>query len=955
MTEHDRTTFGPGAHEPTRLIRAKNIFLRVRQLGLAEREEAVDNACAGDAPLRELVNMLLHGDEAPLPFESIAEDIRAAGMHNSETILQEARPREGGHQPPEGPVASKIGNYRLLERLGEGGFGVVFMAEQEQPVRRRVALKIIKLGMDTRRVVARFEAERQALALMDHPGIAKVFDAGSTDTGRPYFVMELVRGLPITEYCDSKKLPIRARLELVVKVCDALQHAHQKGIIHRDIKPSNVLVTDFSDVSQPKIIDFGVAKATSARLTDKTIFTELRQMVGTPEYMSPEQASRTSDDIDTRADVYSVGVLLYELLTGVTPFESKRLRSAAYDEIQRIIREEEPPKPSTRLTRHSGSMSAAATARGTPPTRLGALIRGELDWIVMKAMDKERSRRYESAGAMARDVENYLEGRAVLAAPPSALYRTRKFARRHRGPVIAASLIAIALVAGIIATTMMYFRAEDARRDAVESARLAHEQRVQADAAREDIWDLSLRLVGDFQGQIIAMPGTVPAREAMSRAAVEHMERLADAAPQSLKKRLDLAQALAQLARSKADPRSGNTGDIAGALPLQLRALEIRREAAQSEPNAASHRIALAESLIRVGDLRRYAGAPEEAMGLYTEAVDLLATMSSAGESPEAVRPRLAAALAAIAECRLTRGDPLGALDAALRAQEVRGLLAEREPGLLANRNLSVGSLDLAEIYSTLERRADAVASFEQAIALRRELWLAAPSEARSRRDLAVALLGLSQELGRSSRWSESAAAAEEALALAARLVEEEGAVADVRHRQTLVLSRLRLAAALMRNPEPTPAQDARLEEMLDSAAEESRALAADAPAVADNSRLIAEALFTRGARRLMLGSSPEALSDLVPAEAAASSLTSLPYAAPADRVLHLRILVALGQAEAERAMGATVGVAEAWARAAAWFSKALAAADLLTNFAAARELGSQARVGYEHANSMRR
>jgi serine/threonine protein kinase len=319
---------------------------------------------------------------------------------------------------PEQP-GEQIGRYKLLQLVGEGGFGSVYMAEQKEPVRRRVALKIIKLGMDTKQVIARFEAERQALAMMDHPHIARVFDAGATDTGRPYFVMELVKGVPITEYCDTENLTTKQRLELFTSVCNAVQHAHQKGIIHRDLKPSNVMVTLHDGKPVPKVIDFGIAKATNRELTDKTLFTEHRQFIGTPEYMSPEQAEMSGLDIDTRSDIYSLGVLLYELLTGVTPFDGKRLRSAALNEIQRIIREEQPSKPSTRLSElsHVSSAGAADEAdrsgssvhdiarhRRTDPGALSRLLRGDLDWIIMKALEKDRSRRYETANGFAMDI-----------------------------------------------------------------------------------------------------------------------------------------------------------------------------------------------------------------------------------------------------------------------------------------------------------------------------------------------------------------------------------------------------------------------------------------------------------------------------------------------------------------------------------------------------------------------
>jgi probable HAF family extracellular repeat protein len=344
--------------------------------------------------------------------------------------------------PPE-RAGTAIGPYRLMEPIGEGGMGVVYVAEQREPVRRKVALKVIKPGMDSKQVVARFEAERQALAMMDHPNIAKVHDAGTTAEGRPYFVMELVRGLPITEYCDREQLPIGARLELFVLVCKAVQHAHQKGIIHRDLKPSNVLVTLHDGVPVPKVIDFGVAKAVGGGLTDKTIDTQFTQLVGTPLYMSPEQAELSGLDIDTRSDIYSLGVLLYELLTGTTPFDPEALKKAAFDEMRRIIREQEPPKPSTRLSGLGETLTTVSARRGSDPRRLNRVVRGELDWIAMKALEKDRRRRYETASDLAADVTRYLANQSVEACPPSRLYHLQKFLRRHRGRFAAAGLIGV--------------------------------------------------------------------------------------------------------------------------------------------------------------------------------------------------------------------------------------------------------------------------------------------------------------------------------------------------------------------------------------------------------------------------------------------------------------------------------------------------------------------------------
>ena len=370
----------------------------------------------------------------------------------------------------------QVGPYRLLERVGAGGMGEVWLAEQRQPVRRQVALKVIKAGMDTREVVARFEAERQALALMNHPNIAGVYDAGATPEGRPYFVMEYVHGIPITEYCDKQRLNIRERLALFMDVCAAVQHAHQKGVIHRDIKPSNVLVTTQDEKHTPKIIDFGVAKATSQRLTERTVFTELGQLIGTPEYMSPEQAEMTNLDIDTRTDVYSLGVLLYELLAGVRPFDSKELRRAGLAEIQRTLREDEPPRPSSRIGGSGEASTSSATNRRADLRSLTRALEGDLDWITMKALEKDRVRRYATAHALALDVERHLNGEAVLAGPPSGLYRVRKLVRRHRGMFLSAGAVALVLVVGIVGTSWALVQARRAERQAAASAVEARRQ-----------------------------------------------------------------------------------------------------------------------------------------------------------------------------------------------------------------------------------------------------------------------------------------------------------------------------------------------------------------------------------------------------------------------------------------------------------------------------------------------
>jgi serine/threonine protein kinase/tetratricopeptide (TPR) repeat protein len=450
--------------------RTESIFAAAVALATAEERAAyLERACAGDTAFRDHVEALLRAHER-------------AG-HLLDRPVAGAPEQTGAYVANEQPGAVIAGRYKLLEAIGEGGMGTVWVAEQMQPVRRKVALKLIKAGMDSKSVLARFEAERQALAVMDHPNIAKVLDGGLAETGWPFFVMDYVKGVPITEYCDAARLSVPERLQLFAQVCQAVQHAHQKGIIHRDLKPSNILVAPYDDKPVPKVIDFGLAKAMHQSLTERTLHTAHETVLGTPLYMSPEQAQLNNLDIDTRSDIYSLGVLLYELLTGTTPLEKQRFKAAAWDEIKRIIREEEPPKPSTRL---SGSLSlpALAAQRHLEPAKLARLLRGELDWIVMKALDKDRNRRYETANGFAMDVQRYLAEEAVLAGPPTASYRLRKFLRRNRRSVLATGVLLIALLGGIIGTTWGLVRAVRAETEARAAEVRAVAERDEKEAAR---------------------------------------------------------------------------------------------------------------------------------------------------------------------------------------------------------------------------------------------------------------------------------------------------------------------------------------------------------------------------------------------------------------------------------------------------------------------------------------
>jgi serine/threonine protein kinase len=506
------------------------------------RADFLDGACAADSQLRQHVETRLAGQPQ-------AEAVSATESRSSQPTL-----RADSSAAFEETVGQTLGRYKLLEKLGEGGYGVVYVAEQTEPVRRRVALKVIKLGMDTRQVVARFEAERQALAMMDHPNIAKVLDGGATERGRPYFVMELVRGIRITGYCDQNNLSTDERINLFIKVCQAIQHAHQKGIIHRDIKPSNILVTLHDGVPVPKVIDFGIAKATEGRLTDATVYTQLHQFVGTPAYMSPEQAEMSGLDIDTRSDIYSLGVLLYELLTGRTPFDPQELLASGLDEMRKTIREKEPVRPSTKVaTLQADELTTAARRRSVDSTKLPSLLRGDLDWIVMKCLEKDRTRRYETANGVAQDLIRHLNDEPIVARPATRLYLLGKIIRRNKAAFAAAAAVGIALLLGIAVSTWQAIQAQRAKALVLQT--------------RGDAEELSNFILEDFYSEL-EPTGRFETVGRLAAQAVAYYDRLpvSSRTPETERNRA-IAQARLALIEAK-------RGDFKSAMPLASAAVD---------------------------------------------------------------------------------------------------------------------------------------------------------------------------------------------------------------------------------------------------------------------------------------------------------------------------------------------------------------------------------------------
>jgi hypothetical protein len=664
--------------------RDAEIFAEAIELPKAERAAFLDRACEGDAELRQRVDLLLAGYDAAGAFMEQSPVVRPAELKDE----------------IEGAV---IGRYTVIRKIGEGGCGVVYLAQQNEPVRRQVALKVIKLGMDTKSVIARFEAERQALALMDHPDIARVFDAGATETGRPYFAMEFVDGVPITKFCDERSLGMEARLELFARVCVALQHAHQKGIIHRDLKPSNILVALRDGAPAPKVIDFGIAKATQGRLTEQTLITGFDQFIGTPAYMSPEQAELRDFDIDTRSDVYSLGVLLYELLTGRPPYDPKSLVRAGIAEIRRIIREVEPPRPSTRVsTLGDADLATVARLRRAAPMHLTSVLRGDLDWIVMRCLEKNRERRYGTAVELADDVRRHLRAEPVLARPPSALYRAQKFVARNRIACACAAIVVLALMVATVVSTRSAMRARAAERVAQTERDEARRQREQAEA-------MLAFMLGDYRANVQKLGKTDLLDNVSTRAERYFAEfdpaKLSDVALQQH------AKMLYQVGENRIDQARYDDAENAFQASYDRAAALVARQ-----PRNADMLFERAQAEYYIGRLARRSGDFVKGREWYTRYRDSsVALVGLEGRTPRAQR-ELTAGEHNLAVAEMERGNLAAAR---------QGFLAERT-AVEAMRLVSPNDLSLrgrvADVASWLGRVAEADGRYVDAVAHGREM-----------------------------------------------------------------------------------------------------------------------------------------------------------------------------------------------------------------------------------------
>jgi serine/threonine protein kinase/tetratricopeptide (TPR) repeat protein len=751
--------------------RVQAVFLAAAEA--ADRAAVLARECGEDVELRRRVEALLHAYGAPgtTPDQpAIAEEAPSASVPGRWINPGDAS------QGMEGP-GSRIGPYKLLQQLGEGGMGAVYMAEQEQPVKRRVALKIIKAGMDSARVIARFEQERQALAMMDHPHIAKVLEGGTTQSGRPYFVMELVKGIPITKFCDQEHLTPKERLELFIPVCQAVQHAHQKGIIHRDLKPSNVLIALYDGKPVPKVIDFGVAKAMGQKLTERTMFTEVGQIVGTLEYMAPEQAELNNLDIDTRADIYSLGVLLYELLTGTPPFTAKELRSAGFTEMLRIIRESQPPKPSTRLS-GSDELPAIAAKRKLEPAKLAKLLRGDLDWIVLKCLEKERGRRYETANGLAMDVQRYLADEPVLASPPSKRYRLSKFLRKHRGPVLAGTIIAVLLVGGIVGTSLGFLRAERLRGVAEERESEALDEKAKAEASQRQAMEALRATTDDVVQQLI---GAKPQLSVVERQFLENTLKRwqAFAAKQG---QGESAQAVRAEGTDRVALLRSKLGLGEQAIDGYREAIALREKLVADFPAMPQHRRMLAQSHNNLGVVLQDLGRHAEAEAAYGRALTLRDELATEFPTEPEYRADLALSHNNLGSVLRRLGRHAEAEAAHRRALALRDELATEVPTEPEYRaDLALSHHNLGVVLRNLGRHAEGEVAYRQALTLQDKLAAEFPAVPRYRANLADSHQSLGDVLWRRGKRAEAEASFRRAGILWDKLATEFPAVPGYR------------------------------------------------------------------------------------------------------------------------------------------------------------------------------
>jgi serine/threonine protein kinase/tetratricopeptide (TPR) repeat protein len=771
--------------------RAKSVFLAALERAADERGAFLDDACAGDAELRQRVDRLLQAHDRP---DSVPQAL-AAPIPTVDPAPHEGEDSASGLVAAVERPGAVIGPYKLMEQIGEGGMGLVFVAEQQQPVRRKVALKVIKPGMDSRAVVGRFEAERQALALMDHPHIAKVLDGGQTAGGRPYFVMELVKGMPITQFCDDNRLTARQRLELFVPVCQAVQHAHHKGVIHRDLKPSNVLVTSHDGTPVVKVIDFGVAKAIGQQLTEKTVYTAFTQMVGTPLYMSPEQAGHSGLDVDTRSDVYSLGVLLYELLTGTTPFTAERLRQAGYDEIRRVIREEEPPKPSTRISTLGQAAATASAQRQSDPKQLSRLLRGEVDWVVMKCLEKDRNRRYETASALARDLQRYLHDEPVLACPPSAGYRLRKFVRRNKVPVLAAGLVLLVLVGGMVGTTLGLVQAMRARAGEARQRQTAEENLRKAHQAVQDYFTLV------SEETLLDDPALEPLRNKLLQAALQYNEDFVRENAGDPGQQAELVAAYLRI--GNINYLLGPDGDV---LPPLQKALALLEDLMRKQPDAATLQ-ALQAGTVRPVGARWYVRQPAEALRACEKARALWEELVREHPQVPGFQNDLAVWHACIGTLQMREGHWVEAAGAKQNACALWEKLREENPGAPRYQvPLATQLTDLSMILAHLGQLPAAEEAGQRGLALAKQLVAESPQVPTYRELLGWQYEGIGRSWEQTGRRPETEAAYRQAVAAYEQLVKDYPTVA--RYRVGVIEARLRLGEVLWDTGRPAEAAE---------------------------------------------------------------------------------------------------------------------------------------------------